>query len=322
METGAPLPRHWMLRALDLETDRDHGADHLSREGVLAFREAVTEAWETGGDPAAIRRKLEAYAQRLRRAQPSMAPLAGRLGRCVAALEGGREATLAEADAVLAEADAAGRALVQIADSLFRPGLRLLTHSFSQTVLDLLTHYGDRLERVTVCEARPLNEGLRLAAAVADLALPVRLITEAQLELFVPECDLALAGADRVLPNGDVVNKAGTAVVARLCAAHRVPLYVAADRSKWVVEGDELARFARERRPPSEVTTETPRGVEITNIGFDLTPAELVAGYITDQSLVEGGQAAAATHARQGLFTAGATSRSVQGPTSSGSAPA
>ena len=53
----------------------------------------------------------------------------------------------------------------------------------------------DRLEALTVCEARPLNEGVRLAAAIAALALPARLITEAQLDLFAAECDLALAPA-------------------------------------------------------------------------------------------------------------------------------
>jgi translation initiation factor 2B subunit (eIF-2B alpha/beta/delta family) len=284
MADGA-LPRHWLLRALDLETDHKCGAGALSLEAVKAFREAVEEAWTPEVDPAAARAQLQDYARRLTQAQPSMAPLALRLDRCTAALENGREGALAEADAVLREAAAGSEDLVRAAAPLFSPGLRVLTLSFSQAVLDLLTHYSDRLEGVTVCESRPLNEGIRLAAAIGALAVPARLITEAQLELFIPECDCALVGADRILPAGEVVNKAGTAVLARLCAAHGLPFYVAADRSRWVPEGHPLAVFRRERRSPAEVIPEPPVGVEVANIPFDLTPASLVTAYVTENGI-------------------------------------
>jgi translation initiation factor eIF-2B subunit delta len=279
------LPRHWLLRALDLETDRNSGAGTLSLEAVTAFREAVEEAWTSEADSTAVRTQLQDYARRLAQAQPSMAPLALRLDRCAAALENGREGALAEVAAVLGEAEASSENLVRAAAPLFSPGLRVLTLSFSETVMDLLTHYSDRLEGVTVCESRPLNEGVRLAAAIGALAVPARLITEAQLELFIRECDCALVGADRILPGGEVVNKAGTAVLARLCAAHGLPFYVAADRSRWVPEGHPLAVFRRERRSPAEVIPEPPVGVEVANIPFDLTPASLVTAYVTEHRI-------------------------------------
>lgn len=276
-----PLPRHWLLRALQLETDREQDPDHLSREAVRAFRAALEEAWTAEAAPEAARHSLHAYAARLRRARPSAASLAARLAPCVAALEQDRAAALASVDAVLASAEQASERLVEAAAALLRPGMRLLTYGAGAELIRVVTRCGDRLERVTACESRPRNEGARLAAAVADLAIPVRLITEAALELYVPECDLALVEADRILTSGDVVAQTGTAVLARVCAAHRVPLYVLADRSRWVPEGDELARFTRERRSPSEVLAEPLPGVEVPNIAFDLTPAALVAGIIT-----------------------------------------
>jgi len=298
MEEAVVLPRPWLMRALDLEMDREHGAAYLSREAVRAFREAADEAWTPDADPEHVRAMLREYAGRLRRARPGMASLSQRLAPCIAALDEGREAVLATADAVLAAAEQAEAALIASAGTLLMPGARVLTHGFSQTVLGFLTHHADRLERITVCEARPLNEGGRLAQALGDLALPVRLITEGQMELFAPECDIAIVGAERILPGGEVVARAGTAVVARVCAAHGVRFYVAADESKWVNSSHELAHFRRERRAPTEMLASPPPGVEISNIAFDLTPAALVSGYVTEKGIVEPAGAAAPASVR------------------------
>src|SRR4028118_1621843 len=86
-ENGATPPRHWLLRALQLETDRAHGATHLSREAVRAFREAVEEAWTAEADPDEGRARLVASRTRLERPHPTMAPMAHRLHRVAAALE-------------------------------------------------------------------------------------------------------------------------------------------------------------------------------------------------------------------------------------------
>lgn len=280
------LPRHWLLKALDLETDRSRSGTELACEAVRALREAIVEAWAPDADPDRARADLERYAARLKRAQPGAGALASMLDRCAAALPKGPEAALAESDAILRDAETGRRGLLAAAEGLFRPGSRVLTYGHDETVLELLLHYGDRLERITVCEVRPLNEGVRIAAALAARALPVRVITEAQLDLFAPECELAIAAAERVLPDGAVVGPTGTAVTARICAAHGVPFYVVAERSRWVSERDERARFTRQRRPPSEVHPQALPGVEFVNLAFDLTPPSLIRGVVTDDSIL------------------------------------
>ena len=287
MEGGTALPRHWLLRALDLETTtRELDPAELRRQVALAFREALEEAWTPEADPAGVRTRLEAYAGRLRKARPGDVALGSLLDRALPATGSSREAALAELDRLTGEEDAAGEALLKVGETLFRPGSRVLTLGYSELLQQLLTRSGDRLEGVTVCEGRPLNAGLRLAAVVGEQAIPARLITEAQLELFTPECDVAVVAVDRVLPDGSVVAAVGTAVLARLCAAHDVPFYVLAARDRWVSEGSQLAHFGRERHSPAEVAAQPPAGVQVMNVTYDLTPPDLITGYVTETGIV------------------------------------
>jgi translation initiation factor 2B subunit (eIF-2B alpha/beta/delta family) len=224
MTEGTPLPRHWLLRALQLERAE---ASTASVEALGALIDAVEESWLPGADPVEASSRLRAYIERLRAAQPRAAALQSNLARCAAGLESGKEEILAEARRILEETEQAGERLLQAASALLRPGARVLTYGGAPTVLKFLSCYGDRLERVTVCEARPTGEGLLLATELGRLALPVRLITESHLELAVPECDLCLVACDRVLPDGSVVAPVGTAVAARWygggCAGVRGP---------------------------------------------------------------------------------------------------
>jgi methylthioribose-1-phosphate isomerase len=284
MDAGGALPRPWLLRALDLETSQADTAQ-VYRDTLQALRDALEEAWLPTADTGEVRSQLEAYVGRLRRARPGDASLNAALDRAVAALPLGRERAVSELEAIQREGEEAGGALIAAAESLFAPGSRVLTLGYSELIQHLLTRYSDRLEGVTVSEGRPRGEGARLAAAVGKQAIPVRLITEAQLDLFIPECDLIVVAAERVLPDGDVVAPAGTAVAARLCAVHDVPFYVAAESRRWVPAENALAHFGRERRPPSEVLPNPPEGVQVANIAYDLTPSELIAAYVTECGL-------------------------------------
>lgn len=284
MSPGITLPRPWLLRALELETTPLDGGTTIVRAALQALQEAAAELPENL-DPQAARAQLETYAARLCRAQAGNASLLYYVERALAALPTAREAAPAAFGAVLDELEQSTEAVIRSAASIFRPGARLLALGYSDSVLAVLTRYADTLERVTVSEGRPLNGGVRLAEALGQLALPVRLITEAQLELFLPECDLVVAAAERVLPDGSLVAAAGTALLARLGAAHGLPFYALADRSRWPAPNSELARFSRERRNPGDVLRNAPPGVEVSNLAWDLTPAALITRYVTETGL-------------------------------------
>jgi methylthioribose-1-phosphate isomerase len=143
---------------------------------------------------------------------------------------------------------------------------------------------------VWVDETRPLLQGARLTAwELQRLGIPCTLVIDSMAAsvMAAGAVDLVVVGADRVAANGDVANKIGTYGVAVLARHHGVPFYVAApmstvdpgtpDGASIVIEqrdGDEVVQLAGRRLGPD--------GIGVDNRAFDVTPASLVTGWITD----------------------------------------
>jgi len=103
--------------------------------------------------------------------------------------------------------------------------------------------------------------------------------------------DAVIVGADRIAANGDTANKIGTYSLAIVAQAHNVPFFVAAPLSTVdfkLASGDLIPI---EERHPAEIyqigeTVICPPGVEFFNPAFDVTPAELIKGIITEKGVV------------------------------------
>jgi methylthioribose-1-phosphate isomerase len=103
---------------------------------------------------------------------------------------------------------------------------------------------------------------------------------------------LAIVGADRIAANGDTANKIGTYGVAVLCKAHGIPFYVAAPASTFDLTLPSGAGIPIEQRDPREITQgfgrpTAPDGIAVYNPAFDVTPAELITGIITERGLIQ-----------------------------------
>lgn len=151
-----------------------------------------------------------------------------------------------------------------------------------------------RVRRVIASETRPFLQGARLTAwELLQDGIPTALITDSMAGALMQqgEVDLVIVGADRIAANGDVANKIGTYGLAVLARAHEVPFYVAAPLSTVDLEtavGDEIPI---EQRPAEELVTIAgrriaPEGVEVLHPAFDVTPASLVSGLITEAGLL------------------------------------
>ena len=151
----------------------------------------------------------------------------------------------------------------------------------------------DNTIQVFADETRPRQQGARLTTFELTMdGIPTTLITDGMCSYFMKKgmIDLVIVGADRIAANGDAANKIGTYTVAIAAKYHNVPFYVAAPASTIdtsIKSGDEIVI---EERSHDEVTHINGKricadGVNIINPGFDVTPAQLITGIITEKGI-------------------------------------
>jgi methylthioribose-1-phosphate isomerase len=261
---------------------------------------------------AALHAELAAAAERLARTRPTAVNLFWALGRMRGIadrlcgdgdVDTVKAEVLAEAENLVAEDVAICRALGDAGAEIVPDGSRILTHCNAGalatagwgTALGVVRSAvaAGRHVEVLADETRPFLQGARLTAwELSRDRIPVTVITDNMAGHFMArgEVDLVIVGADRVAANGDVANKIGTYTVALLAREHGIPFYVAAPLSTLDLETADGAAIPIEERGPAEVThiggqAVVPEGVPVKHPAFDVTPAELVAGIVTERGI-------------------------------------
>jgi methylthioribose-1-phosphate isomerase len=159
---------------------------------------------------------------------------------------------------------------------------------------------------VIVSETRPRNQGLLTAWELRTRSVAHRLIADnaAGLLLARGEVDVVITGADRIAANGDTANKIGTYLKALAARANGVPFYIAAPRSSFDFTVPDGAAIPIEERSGAEVlgvygldedghsqrVALTPIDTPVANPAFDLTPAQLISGFITERGILTADQ--------------------------------
>ena len=153
-------------------------------------------------------------------------------------------------------------------------------------------HAGLSIE-VYAGEVRPLLQGSRLTALeLAERGIPGFLIPDgaAGALLRSGRIDAVFVGADRIAANGDTANKIGTYSIAELARAAGVPFYVVAPTSTIDPALSDGALIPIEQRSADEVrgfgpARAAPDGFPVWNPAFDVTPAHLVTGIVTERGV-------------------------------------
>ncbi len=151
-----------------------------------------------------------------------------------------------------------------------------------------------KLAHVYADETRPVLQGARLTAwELLEERLPCTLLCDnmAAWVMATRGVDAVIVGADRIAANGDVANKIGTYQLALVAKAHGVPFYVAAPLTTFDLTLKSGAEIPIEERDPREVTDwggikTAPEGIGVFNPAFDVTPARLIAGLITEHGVI------------------------------------
>lgn len=259
---------------------------------ALSMREVPSDAFTT---------TLEANAQTLKGARPTAVNLAWAADRLCsrAEAEPSFPALVDEAERIHEEDRMICRAIGAAGRALITPGSRILTHcnagalavsELGTATAPLYLAHADGIPfKVFADETRPLLQGARLTAwELSRAGIDVTLLCDnAAASLMAGSgIDLVLVGTDRVTANGDVVNKIGTLNLAILCAHFAVPLYVACPSSTFDPHTASGADVVIEHRDAAELIGPGTARVSAYNPAFDVTPAHLVTGLVTDRGLI------------------------------------
>ena len=218
------------------------------------------------------------------------------------------DAMRAEADAIVFEATTdhgrmADFGLAILPNPEDRP-VRILTHCNTGplacgqygTALGVVqaAHHAGREVHVWVDETRPYLQGARLTTwELAQAGVPHTLLPDVAAGhlMAAGEVDIVLVGVDRVAANGDTANKVGTYPLAVLAARHGIPFYFCAPTSSVDLATLDGSGIPIEERRADEVlefrgVRIAPPWTEVRNPAFDVTPAELITGIITEEGVV------------------------------------
>jgi len=211
------------------------------------------------------------------------------------------EARAIAAEDVQANAAIGERGLALLKALPTRP-LRVMTHcnagwlatvAHGTAIAPIYAAHGSGLPlQVWVSETRPRNQGLLTAWELAQAGIEHTLIADnaAGLLMMQGKVDCVIVGADRIAANGDTANKVGTYLKALAAKAHGVPFYVAAPVSTIDFACADGGRIPIEERAAGEFGEV---GSPVANPAFDVTPAALITGIITEQGVFPAGGLAA-----------------------------
>lgn len=211
---------------------------------------------------------------------------------------------LEEAQKIHAEDKNTCRSIGEYGQSLIPDGARILTHcnagalacsEFGTALAPMYAaaKHGKKIH-IFADETRPLLQGSRLTAwELSQAGLDVTVICDnmAAWTMKKKGIDLVIVGADRIAANGDTANKIGTYSLALVARAHHVPFYVAAPSNTFDLSLHDGNGIPIEERQAEEIThgmgkQTAPHGVQAFNPSFDVTPAELITGIITENGII------------------------------------
>ena len=257
-------------------------------------------------------KKLETIANRFLRTRPTGANLFWAIARLLGLARKNHKKSLEEIKRILEkEAINILKEDIRLNKRIGKNGLRLinkranvLTHCNAGslatggygTALGVIreAHSKGKIKKVFVGETRPALQGARLTTwELVHDKIPAVLVTDNMAGHLMQKgvVDCVIVGADRIVANGDVVNKIGTYTLAVLAKHHRVPFYVAAPSSTVDMKTRKGGDVVIEERNAKEVLELqgkriAPRNTAVVNPAFDLTPHRLVNAIITEKGII------------------------------------
>jgi methylthioribose-1-phosphate isomerase len=272
---------------------------------ALAAHHSVTSSQQE------FREEIEDAAGLLAATRPTAVSLFSALNRMQKTMQASSEQPIAlqknrllsEAHAILNEDIEGNRTIGRLGAALLENDCGILTYCNTGalatggygTALGVIRAAWEAGKKITVfvCETRPVLQGARLTAwELQQEGIPQVLITDnmAGRMMQLGKIQHCIVGADRIAANGDTANKIGTYTLAVLAKEHHIPFYVAAPLSTIDFSIPDGYQIPVEERDSAEVTKIggrrlTVEGINVLNPAFDITPAPMIRGIITEKGI-------------------------------------
>lgn len=286
------------------------GAGSIGAAGAYAMLQAI---YENSGDENLFE-KLLIIKQRIDSTRPTAVNLSYATSRVLNALRTTKEFAVSEAFAIADECVEQSKKIGVFGNTLIKDGFGIETHCNAGWLA--LVDYGSALSPiytahdegknifVYVDETRPRNQGARLTAwELSHHGIPHAIIPDNAGAYYMSnkKIDIIIVGADRIAANGDSANKIGTLEKAIAAKYYNIPFYVAAPTSTIDLSMENGSLIPIEERSEDEVLyyrgkqksgkvsefrIANPDSVAL-NPAFDVTPAELITGIITEKGIIK-----------------------------------
>lgn len=272
-----------------IEKDRRLGASELASACMAGLAEFAS-SWQ-GGDTDQFRSDLLTLASQLQSARPSMEAISNLVERWCREFDGLQsrdlskniKVAISQAESLQQESSKAVQKTVAFMLDLIERGDVLFTHSLSSTIKLVFSGISERQVTAVITESRPGNEGKLLAQFLSELAIPTRYITDAQMGVWMPKVNKVLVGADTVLADGALVNKAGTSLLAMAAERHHIPFYVCCETLKYSKKDADALLL--EEMDGEELGLQSLPHVRPGNFYFDITPARYISAWVSEQGV-------------------------------------
>ncbi len=226
----------------EIRNDKTHGASQLARRAAQILK-IVAEHSQAGSVDSFLLEQGEAGCE-LMSARPAMAPLFNIVSRLLNTIseESGemnldsiRQLTISKVDEAVNDSLHAVNRIATYGSELIADGDKIMTHSYSLTVIEMLKEASGRRRNIEVVATRsgPGRTGERIAQELGHHGIAVTFIDDAAMGLYISTVHKVAVGADRICADGKVVNGIGTYQLALAAKRAGIPFYVLCETLKF-----------------------------------------------------------------------------------------
>jgi len=280
----------------EILSDNQSGSELISRKALEYYKQILISAADNGADEEEICSILQADSKVLIKKQPNMvmlryssAAVIDYFKRLLKAKKAGSNifnSVITKIDELFSKLEEDTAKITSMGSRIIAVSNKVMTISSSTLVREILLSIAAQKRRFEVYSlaSTPPDEGTGFAEMLADHKIKTTLIADSQAGVFVQKMNLVLLGADRICKDS-FINKAGSLPLCLAAKHFDVPVYLAVNTKKILLESDRAVKFLNQTS--AEIYNGSNKKLQQQNIYYESVPLELVHKVICEDGVFE-----------------------------------